>query len=122
RSPPASPHPGRMPARILGRDRIHYYQADRQALEAEAKTFKLPSEAIPQACKYLLFSGLAFFNFRLFAHVVPGFWGRATGAVAIMAEAIALYSSHNFSRSSGFFRWAQAVSYSWPFAWLTGLS
>jgi len=111
-----------MPARILGRDRIHYYQADRQALEAEAKTFKLPSEAIPQACKYLLFSGLAFFNFRLFAHVVPGFWGRATGAVAIMAEAIALYSSHNFSRSSGFFRWAQAVSYSWPFAWLTGLS
>src|SRR5215510_4045974 len=99
-----------MPARILGRDRIHYYQADRQALEAEAKTFKLPSEAIPQACKYLLFSGLAFFNFRLFAHVVPGFWGRATGAVAIMAEAIALYSSHNFSRSSGFFRWALGAS------------
>ncbi|HKC85934.1 MAG TPA: hypothetical protein VKG02_08180, partial [Blastocatellia bacterium] len=90
--------------------RADRHQADRQALEAEAKTFKLPSEAIPQACKYLLFSGLAFFNFRLFAHVVPGFWGRATGAVAIMAEAIALYSSHNFSRSSGFFRWALGAS------------
>src|SRR5262249_21907724 len=90
--------------------RADEHQADRQKLEAEAKDFRLPSETIPQACKYLLFSGLAFFNFRLFAHIVPGFWGRATGAVAIMAETIALYSSHNFSRSSGLFRTALGAS------------
>src|SRR5215510_1471435 len=91
-------------------NRTDQRQADRQKLEAEAKNFRLPSETVPQACKYLLFTGLAFFNFRLFAHVVPGFWGDATGAVAIMAEAIALYSTHNFSRSSGLFRWTLGAS------------
>src|SRR5262249_22280041 len=91
-------------------NRTDQHQADKQKLEAEAKNFRLPSETIPQVCKYLLFSGLAFFNYRLFAHVVPGVWGHATGAVAIMAEAIALYSTHNFSRSSGLFRWTPGAS------------
>ena len=91
-------------------NRNDQHQADKQKLEAEAKNFRLPSETIPQVCKYLLFSGLAFFNYRLFAHVVPGVWGHATGAVAIMAEAIALYSTHNFSRSSGLFRWTLGAS------------
>lgn len=79
-------------------------QADRRALEAEAKQFKLPSEALPQIFKYVFFAGLAFLNYRLFAHAVPGAWGTATGILAMMAEGIALYCAHNFSRSADWFR------------------
>lgn len=84
--------------------RADRHQADLRALEAEAKAFRLPGEALPQIFKYLFFVGLGFLNYRLFAHAVPGAWGQATGAVAVMAEAIALYATHNFSRSSGLFR------------------
>src|SRR5262245_23975276 len=84
--------------------RTDRHEADKRALEAEAKQFRLPSETLPQAFKYVFFAGLGFLNYRLFAHAVPGAWGQATGCVAVMAEAIALYSSHNFSRSSGLFR------------------
>jgi hypothetical protein len=80
------------------------HEADKRQLEAEARGFRLPSETLPQIFKYLFFIGLGFLNYRLFAHAVPGAWGQATGAVAVMAEAIALYASHNFSRSSGLFR------------------
>ncbi|MGH9751652.1 MAG: hypothetical protein ACREA2_02625 [Blastocatellia bacterium] len=79
-------------------------QADRRELEAEARAFRLPSETLPQVFKYAFFVGLAFLNYRLFAHAVPGPWGQATGCVAVMAEAIALYASHNFSRSASWFR------------------
>lgn len=84
--------------------RADRHQADIRALEAEARAFRLPSETLPQIFKYLFFAGLGFLNYRLFAHAVPGAWGQATGAVAVMAEAIALYSTHNFSRSAGLFR------------------
>lgn len=85
-------------------------QADRRELETEAKQFKLPSEALPQAFKYLFFAGLAFLNYRLFAHAVPGSWGVATGVMAMMAEGLALYCAHNFSRSADYFRWALGIS------------
>src|SRR5262245_607796 len=84
--------------------RADSHQADVRALEAEARTFRLPSEVLPQVFKYLFFVGLGFLNYRLFSHAVPGAWGQATGCVAVMAEAIALYSTHNFSRSAGLFR------------------
>jgi hypothetical protein len=84
-------------------------EAERRALEAEANEFKLPSEALPQFFKYAFFVGLGFLNVRLFAHAVPGLWGQATGCVAVMAESIALYASHNFSRSAGLFRWALGI-------------
>lgn len=85
-------------------------EADRRALEAEGKQFKLPSEWFPQACKYLFFVGLGFLNYRLFADAVPGGWGVATGIMAMMAEAIALYATHYFSRSSEKYRWALGIS------------
>jgi hypothetical protein len=84
-------------------------QADRQNLENEAKDFKIPSETLPQVLKYIFFIGLGFLNYRLFAHAVPGVWGQATGVAAVMAEAIALYSTHNFSRASGAFRVALGI-------------
>lgn len=84
--------------------RTDRHQADIRALEAEARQFRLPSETLPQVFKYLFFVGLGFLNYRLFSHAVPGAWGQATGAVAVMAEAIALYCAHNFSRSAGLFR------------------
>ncbi len=82
---------------------------DKQILEAEAKEFKIPSETLPQIFKYVFFVGLAFLNYRLFAHAVPGIWGQATGCAAVMCEAIALYATHNFSRSSGWFRLSLGV-------------
>jgi len=85
-------------------------EAERRALEAEARQFKLPSEALPQIFKYVFFIGLAFLNYRLFAHAVPGGWGKATGALAMMAEAIALYCAHNFSRAADYFRVALGFS------------
>lgn len=85
------------------------HQADIRALEAEARQFKLPSEFMPQFFKYVFFGGLAFLNYRLFAHAVPGAWGQATGCVAVMAEAIALYAAHNFSRSASWFRLSLGV-------------
>jgi hypothetical protein len=84
-------------------------QADRQILENEAKEFKMPSETLPQIFKYVFFIGLGFLNYRLFAHAVPGLWGQTTGVAAVMAEAIALYSTHNFSRASGAFRYALGI-------------
>src|SRR5215510_7354477 len=84
--------------------RADQHQADKQKLEAEAKDFRLPGELLPQVFKYLFFVGLGFLNYRLFSHAVPGLWGQSTGLVAVMAEAIALYATHNFSRSSGLFR------------------
>jgi hypothetical protein len=54
--------------------------------------------------KYVFFAGLALLNFRLFTHAVPGAWGIGTGIVACMAELIAVYATHNFSRSAGIFR------------------
>lgn len=92
----------------LGRKSHH--QAERQSLENEAKDFRIPSEFLPQLFKYVFFVGLGFLNYRLFSHAVPGLWGRATGVVAVMAEAIALYAAHNFSRSSGAFRLALGAS------------
>ena len=90
--------------------RANEQEADRRALEDEGKQFKLPSEWFPQVCKYLFFAGLGFLNYRLFAHAVPGAWGVATGIMAMMAEAIGLYATHYFSRSSGAFRWALGIS------------
>lgn len=90
--------------------RTDSHQADRRQLEAEARQFRLPSETLPQVFKYLFFAGLAFLNYRLFAEAVPGAWGQSTGCVAVMAEAIALYASHNFSRSAGLFRAALGLS------------
>jgi len=84
--------------------RADQHQADRQILEAEARDFRLPGETLPQVFKYLFFAGLGVLNYRLFSHAVPGVWGQATGVVAVMAEAIALYAAHNFSRSAGLFR------------------
>jgi len=75
-------------------------QANRRELEAEANQFKLPGEFWPQLFKFLFFTGLGFLNYRLFAHAVPGAWGQATGCVAVMAERVALYATHNFSRSA----------------------
>jgi len=85
-------------------------QSERQRLEKEARGFRLPGEALPQTFKYVFFAGLGFLNYRLFAHTVPGNWGQATGIVAMMAEAIALYAAHNFSRSAGAFRLALGAS------------
>lgn len=85
-------------------------EKEHSLLEAEAKQFRTPSEWLPQTLKFIFFVGLAFLNYRLFSKTVPGLWGHATGVVAIMAEAIALYSTHNFSRSSGWFRLALGVS------------
>lgn len=85
-------------------------RSERQKLEKEAESFRLPSELLPQVFKYIFFIGLGFLNYRLFAHTVPGFWGTATGIVAMMAEAIALYAAHYFSRSAGAFRIALGVS------------
>jgi hypothetical protein len=91
-------------------NRTDRHQADRQKLEAEARDFRLPSETLPQIFKYLFFVGLGFLNYRLFSHAVPGLWGQATGIVAVMAEAIALYAAHNFSRSAGLFRLSLGAS------------
>jgi hypothetical protein len=91
-------------------NRADDHQADKRELEAEAKQFKLPSETLPQLLKYIFFAGLAVLNFRLFAHAVPGAWGIGTGIVACMAELIAIYSTHNFSRSAGLFRAALGLS------------
>jgi hypothetical protein len=81
---------------------------DRQAainkLGAEADQFRLPSETLPQICKYLFFAGLAFLNFRLFNEVVPGSYGVGTGIVAILSEVLAIYCSHYFSRAASWFR------------------
>jgi hypothetical protein len=92
----------------LGRGDTH--AAETRKLEEEAKEFRLPSEALPQVFKYIFFAGLGFLNYRLFSHAVPGIWGQSTGVVAVMAEAIALYATHNFSRSSGVFRLALGAS------------
>jgi hypothetical protein len=83
---------------------------EKATLEGEAKQFRTPSEVLPQILKFIFFAGLGFLNYRLFSKTVPGFWGQATGIVAVMAEAIALYSTHNFSRSSGFFRLTLGLS------------
>src|SRR5215510_7102539 len=91
-------------------NRADQRQADKQKPEDEAKDFRVPSETLPQVFKYLFFIGLACLNYRLFSHAVPGLWGQATGVVAVMAEAIALYSIHNFSRSAGVFRFSLGVS------------
>jgi hypothetical protein len=90
--------------------RTDRHQVERQRLEAEAKDFRLPGETLPQVFKYLFFAGLGFLNYRLFSHAVPGLWGQATGIVAVMAEAIALYGAHNFSRSAGLFRFSLGAS------------
>jgi hypothetical protein len=58
---------------LLNRNDNH--RADRQALEAEAKQFRLPSETLPKVLKYVFFGGLALLNFRLFNKTVPGIWG-----------------------------------------------
>lgn len=73
-------------------------------LAAESRQFKLPSETLITVFKWLFFGGLAFLNYRLFAEVVPGAWGVATGIVAMMSEALAIYCSHYFSRAAGLFR------------------
>jgi hypothetical protein len=91
-------------------DRADGHQSGARELEAEAKQFKLPSEALPQVFKYLFFAGLGLLNYRLFAHSVPGAWGVATGIVAMMSETIALYCSHNFSRAAGLFRASLGLS------------
>src|SRR5262245_55720441 len=92
----------------LGRGDKH--AAEKRKLEEEAKQFRLPSETLPQVFKYIFFIGLGFLNYRLFSHTVPGLWGQSTGIVAVMAEAIALYSTHNFSRSAGLFRFTLGAS------------
>src|SRR5262245_9605602 len=91
-------------------NRTDQHQAERQNLEAEARDFRLPGETLPQVFKYVFFIGLGFLNYRLFSHAVPGPWGKATGIVAVMAEAISLYGAHNFSRSAGVFRLALGAS------------
>src|SRR5215510_15311547 len=91
-------------------NRTDQHQADKQKLEAEAKDFRLPGEMLPQVFKCLFFTGLGVLNYRLFSHAVPGLWGQATGVVAVMAESIALYATHNFSRSAGLFRFALGAS------------
>src|SRR5262249_19943736 len=85
-------------------------EKEKSLLEDEAKQFRTPSEFLPQALKFVFFIGLGFLNYRLFSKTVPGLWGHATGIVAVMAEVIALYSTHNFSRSSGWFRLTLGVS------------
>jgi hypothetical protein len=90
--------------------RTDRHQAERNALEAEAKQFKLPSETLPQVLKYIFFAGLAALNFRLFSEAVSGAWGTATGIVAMLAETLALYALHYFSRSAGLFRASLGVS------------
>ncbi len=83
---------------------------DRADLTNEAKEFKTPGEWFPQLLKAIFFIGLGAMNVRLFHRLVPGAWGYAIGSVAVMAEALALYSSHNFSRAAGAFRVALGVS------------
>lgn len=83
---------------------------DRADLTAEAKEFKTPGEWFPQLLKAIFFIGLGCMNVRLFHKLVPGAWGYAIGTVAVMAEALALYSSHNFSRAAGKFRLALGAS------------
>ncbi len=82
---------------------------DKKDLENESKDFRTPSELLPQILKFAFFAGLGFLNYRLFSATVPGLWGHATGIVAVMAESIALYSTHNFSRSSGAFRFSLGI-------------
>jgi hypothetical protein len=86
----------------MGRTDLQHAEA--RELEAEARQFKLPSETLPQIFKHIFFIGLAFLNYRLFAHAVPGAWGQATGCVAMIGEGLALYCAHNYSRASGWFR------------------
>lgn len=83
--------------------------AELKKLDAEADQFKLPSETLPQFFKYVFFVGLAFLNFRLFSHTVPGAWGTATGIVAMIAECLAIYCSHYFSRAAGLFRYSLGI-------------
>lgn len=77
---------------------------DRADLTAEAEDFKTPGEWFPQLLKVIFFIGLGCLNIRLFHKLVPGAWGYAIGSVAVMAEGLALYCSHNFSRAAGLFR------------------
>jgi hypothetical protein len=83
---------------------------DRADLTAEAKEFKTPGEWFPQLLKTIFFVGLACLNIRLFHRLVPGVWGYAIGTVAVMAEGLALYCSHNFSRAASLFRLALGLS------------
>lgn len=86
------------------------HEQDRADLTNEAKEFKTPGEWFPQLLKVIFFIGLGAMNVRLFHRLVPGAWGYAIGSVAVMAEALALYSSHNFSRAAGAFRLALGAS------------
>ena len=83
---------------------------DQADLTNEAKEFKTPSEWFPQLLKVIFFIGLGCLNVRLFHRLVPGVWGYAIGCVAVMAEGLALYSSHNFSRAAGLFRLSLGAS------------
>jgi hypothetical protein len=87
-------------------DRGDTREAEMRKLRAEASQFKLPSETFIKLCKFLFFAGLAFLNFRLFNEIVPGLFGTATGIVAMLAEALAIYCHHYFSRASSWFRYA----------------
>lgn len=84
--------------------------ADRADLTSEARQFKTPGEWFPQLLKVIFFIGLGAMNVRLFHKLVPGAWGYAIGTCAVMAEALALYCSHNFSRAAGLFRIALGAS------------
>ncbi len=91
-------------------DKRDGHEQEVATLSAEAKDFKVPSETLPQIIKVVFFVGLAFLNYRLFSHTVPGAWGIGTGILAIVVEAIALYCSHYLSHSSGPFKAALAIS------------
>jgi len=85
-------------------------EAEMRKLKSEAGQFKLPSEVFIKFCKFLFFAGLAFLNFRLFNEIVPGLYGTLIGVVAMLAEALAIYCHHYFSRASSWFRYALGAS------------
>lgn len=84
--------------------RFNQREQDERDLTSEAKQFKTPSEFFPKAVKVAFFIGLALLNVRLFHKLVPGNWGYAIGACAALAEGLAFYCLHNFSRAAGWFR------------------
>lgn len=81
--------------------------ADQQKREAEARADEVQNfdlvgpGGFPEVAKYLLFTLLGALNVRLFLSVVPGWWGIAISADAILFEIFALYCWHNLRRAAG---------------------
>jgi hypothetical protein len=79
--------------------RADRHEADRRALEAEARQFRLPGEMLPQVFKYLFFAGLGFLNsdaVRYYSRVVA--FPLLAGLLGLSVVAITMAHPKNIVR------------------------